>query len=145
MSSNFLLIDAKVLPDVYVKIIEAKELLQANKVKDVKEAVKIVGISRSTFYKYKDYVFAFKEGLKGQKAIISMLISQKSGTLSAVLDNIAEHNGNIYTIDQGIPINGTHTVNITLEVSALHIELRQLLELIGSLENVIKVDLIAVE
>ncbi|MDP4089918.1 MAG: ACT domain-containing protein [Bacillota bacterium] len=143
--SRYLVINSEVLPEVYEKVVEVKEMMRTNSVKDVTEAVKIVGLSRSTFYKYKDHVFALKEGMKGQKATISIIIIDKAGTLSNILDNIAKHGGNIYTINQDIPINGAAYINITLDMSGLNIEIKELIDILSSLKNIIKVDLIAVE
>ncbi|WP_163191605.1 ACT domain-containing protein [Clostridium thermarum] len=143
--SKYLVINSEVLPDVYEKVVEVKELLRTNRFKDVTEAVRVVGISRSTFYKYRDHVFALKEGMKGQKATISIVIIDKPGTLSNILDNIAKHGGNIYTINQDIPINGAAYINITLDMSELKIEIKELIDILSGLNNIIKVDLIAVE
>lgn len=143
--SKYLVINSEVLPDVYEKVVEVKELLRTNRIKDVTEAVQMVGLSRSTFYKYRDHVFALKEGMKGQKATISIVIVDKAGTLSNILDNIAKHGGNIYTISQDIPINGAAYINITLDMSGLSIEIKELIDILSNLNNIIKVDLIAVE
>ncbi|NLM34067.1 MAG: ACT domain-containing protein [Clostridiales bacterium] len=143
--SKYLVVNSEVLPEVFEKVIEVKELIRTNRVKDVTEAVKLVGMSRSTFYKYRDHVFALKEGIKGQKATISIVIVDKAGTLSNILDNIAKYGGNIYTINQDIPINGAAYINITLDMSGLTIEIRELIDILSKLDNIIKVDLVAVE
>ncbi|OPJ60382.1 ACT domain-containing protein [Clostridium oryzae] len=145
MKFEYLVINSQVLPDVYKKVVEVKEMIRTNRVKDVTEAVKIVGLSRSTFYKYRDNVFALKEGMKGQKATISIVIIDKAGTLSDILDNIAKHGGNIYTINQDIPINGAAYINITLDVSRLKIDINDLIDILSELNNIIRVDLVAVE
>lgn len=143
--SKYLVVNSEVLPDIYEKVVEVKELIRTNRVKDVTEAAKMVGLSRSTFYKYRDHVFALKEGMKGQKATISIVIVDKAGTLSDILDNIAKYGGNIYTINQDIPINGAAYINITLDMSGLNIEVKELIDILSTLNNIIKVDLVAVE
>lgn len=145
MGYKYLIIDTEVLPEVFSKVVTVKELIYTNKVKDISEGVKSVGISRSAYYKYKDHVFLLSEGLKGQKATIAMLLGHEAGTLSKILDNIAERQGNILTINQDIPINNAANVTITFDVSRLNLELKELLDEISSIKNVLKVNLIAVE
>jgi len=145
MSYKYLIIDTEVLPEIFSKVVTVKELLYKNKVKDISEGVKEVGISRSAFYKYKDHVFLLSEGLKGQKATISMLLGHEAGTLSKILDKIAEREGNILTINQDIPINNAANVSITFDVSKVNIELKELIDEIGNMKNVMKISLIAVE
>lgn len=145
MGYKYLIIDTEVLPEIFAKVVEVKELLHTNKVKDISEGVKKVGISRSAFYKYRDHVFMLSEGLKGQKATIAMLLGHEAGTLSKILDKIAERKGNILTINQDIPINNAANVTITFDISHLSIELKELIEEIGSMRNVIRIDLVVME
>ncbi|WP_373897874.1 ACT domain-containing protein [Haloimpatiens sp. FM7315] len=145
MKSKYFVVDASVLPEVFEKVIELKELLYRNKVKDISEGVKVVGISRSTYYKYKDCVFSLSESVKGQKVTLGLLIEHQKGALSVILDEIAKHDGNILTINQDIPINNAANVTITFNVTNMDIELNCLVEKLSGLKNVIKVDLIAME
>jgi chorismate mutase len=145
MTYKYLIIDTEVLPEVFTKVVTVKELLYKNKVKDISEGVKEVGISRSAYYKYKDHVFLLSEGLKGQKVTISMLLNHEAGTLSKILDKIAEREGNILTINQDIPINNAANVTITFDVSKLNIELKELIDEISSMKNVMRASLTAVE
>ncbi|AGK98288.1 ACT domain-containing protein [Clostridium pasteurianum] len=145
MKNKYLLVDTKVLPDIFEKVIQVKDLINVKKVHDISEAVKIVGISRSTYYKYKDYVFSVSESMKSNKVAIYLLIGHKTGTLSRILDKMAENHANILTINQDIPINNTANVSITFDTYNLKIKLEQLLEDIKNTENVIKADLIAME
>ena len=142
---KYLIINTEVLPEVFSKVVTVKELIYTNKVKDISEGVKQVGISRSAFYKYKDHVFMLSEGVKGQKATIAMLLGHETGTLSKILDIIAEREGNILTINQDIPINNAANVTITFDVSNINIELNELLVEINQMKNVIKINLIAIE
>ncbi|WMJ81030.1 ACT domain-containing protein [Clostridium sp. MB40-C1] len=143
--SKYLIINAKILPEVFYKVVQAKELLKIGQVKDITEAVKAVGISRSSYYKYKDYVFSVSEGTNVQKATIGFLLFHKAGALSKILDKIAKVNGNILTISQDIPINNAANVSITFDISNMNIDLDTLIEEIGQMKNVAKVDLIAME
>lgn len=142
---KYLLIDTAVLPSVFEEVIKVKEILNSGNVKDITEAVKIVGLSRSTYYKYKDYVFKVTDGLKGHKVTISVTIGHKMGTLSRVLDELAKYHGNILTINQDIPINNTANVNITLDISELDCAIELLLDKIKEIESVLKVEILAME
>ncbi|WP_027626089.1 ACT domain-containing protein [Clostridium lundense] len=145
MSDKFLMIHTSVLPDVFEKVIEVKEMMKTGKVKEITEAVKIAGISRSTYYKYKDYVFTVSETMNNHKVIISLTLDHEPGTLSKILDKIASYKGNILTINQEIPINNTANVNITFDISNLKIELNNLLDEIRNMDHVIKLELVAMD
>ena len=129
MNSNYLVIDKKVLPEIFEKVINTKKILQEGKVKEITEATKLVGISRSVYYKYKDYVFEFSQMSNGRKATFNMIIAHKKGVLSNILNLISEEGGNILTID----------------ISTMKIELRKMLESLKELEFVEKVEFIAME
>lgn len=145
MGYKYLIIDTEVLPDVFSKVVSVKELLYTNKVKDITEGVKKVGISRSAFYKYKDHVFMLSEGVKGQKATIGLLLGHETGTLSRILDLIADRHGNILTMNQDIPINNAANVTVTFDISNLDMDLKELMEELGNMKNVLRVNLIAME
>ncbi|KAJ49005.1 chorismate mutase [Clostridium tetanomorphum] len=145
MGDKFLMIHTSVLPEVFEKVIEVKEMMKTGKIKEITEAVKIVGISRSTYYKYKDYVFTVSETMNNRKVIISLTLDHEPGTLSKILDIIASYEGNILTINQEIPINNTANVNITFDISNLNIELNALLDEIRNMEHVIKLELVAMD
>ena len=117
MGKEFLIVSKEILPDYYDKVIEARNLLSEGKVKGVSEAVKMVGISRSTYYKYKDFVFTPSENSMGRKALISVMLAHKKGALSEVLNYISSVNGNILTINQNIPINDVASVIISIDIS----------------------------
>lgn len=145
MKGNYLVIDKKVLPEVYSKVIEVKNILKEGKIKEITEATKIVGISRSVYYKYKDHVFDFAESVQGRKMTFSMIIEHKKGVLSDTLNYISDKGGNILTIDQGIPINGSANLSITIDMTSLECDLSILLDGLREMPNVEKVDFIAME
>ncbi len=142
---KFYIVNESVLPTVFYKVIEVKELLNTGKVKDISEGVKKVGISRSTYYKYKDSVFLMAEGVNSKKITIVLLLAHKSGVLSKVLDFIATRQLNILTINQDIPINMTANVTITLDVSKIKGDVKNFLYKISEIEDVIKVRVLTVE
>jgi chorismate mutase len=142
---KFLVINEEILPDIFGKVIEAKELLRRGRVEGVTQAVKEVGISRSTFYKYKDYVFRLSEESLGRKVTISMLLSHNPGILSKILDTIAKNKGNILTISQDIPINAIANVSITFDISDVEGNVNDIVDTISLMDGVEKIDLIAME
>lgn len=145
MNTKYLVIDKEILPDVYEKVLIAKELIRKEEVSGITDAVKKVGISRSTYYKYKDFVFPLSEGTKGQKVTIAMLLGHELGVLSTILNKVAEHKGNVLTINQDIPINNVANVSITFDISNLNVKLDDLMEDIKKAKGVIKLNLIAME
>lgn len=145
MNSQLLVIDKKVLPEVFEKVITAKRLLKDGKIKEVTEATKQAGISRSVYYKYKDYVFEFSETSEGRKIIFNMVVTHKQGVLSKVLNLVSEYNGNILTIDQGIPINNSAHVSITMDISSVSKDIQDILDEISKVDGVEKVEFIAME
>lgn len=145
INNKYLLVDKEILPSYYEKVIEARSLLSSGKVKDVSEAAKSVGISRSTYYKYKDYVFATNSDVDGRKAIISFTLAHKPGILSEVLGALSERGANILTITQNLPVNSKAHVVLTLDVSALNQDITLMIKDINSIVGVSGTKLIAVE
>lgn len=142
---KFYMINSNVLPKVLKKVIEAKENLTEGRAKDVTEAVKQTGISRSTYYKYKDSIFPAKDNLSSKKITLVVLLSHEAGTLSKVLDCIAFNKGNILTINQDIPINKAANVTITLDISNMKKDLKHLVNTLRGLSNVVSVKVLAME
>jgi len=145
MNNKYILVDKTVLPDVFEKVIEAKEMMKADETLGVSKVVSIVGISRSTYYKYHDKVFPLIESNVERKATVNLMLSHKSGTLSSILGNIASSNGNVLTISQDAPVNKAANVSITFDVSKLSSTLDQLLSSLKTVEGVSKLKLVGVE
>ena len=143
--SKFYVVSGDILPDVLEQVMQARILLQSGKAKRISEAVKMVGISRCTYYKYKDAVFAFNAEQSNRKAIISMILRNEKGTLSKVLSLVSVKQVNVLAINQTIPINGIANVALTLDISDLEISIQSLVSLIESMPMVEKADLVAVE
>lgn len=144
-SEKYYIVSDKVLPEAFKKVIEVKELLFTGKAKDISDAVKQTGISRSTYYKYKDDIFPMSEGIHSKKITLVVLLSHEAGTLSKVLDCIAFNKGNILTINQDIPINMAANVTITLDISNMKKDLKHLVNVLRGLPNVVSVRLLAME
>ena len=144
-SKKYLLVDKCILPDYYEKVIEARALLSSGKVKDVSEAAKSVGISRSTYYKYKDYVFALNSDTECRKAIISLTLSHKAGILSEVLSVLSENGANILTITQNLPINSRAHVVVSLDISELNMDIDHLISELNDSKGVSGAKLVSIE
>lgn len=143
--SKYYVVSGDILPDVLEQVMQARILLQSGKAKRISEAVKMVGISRGTYYKYKDAVFSFNAEQSNRKAIISMILRNEKGTLSKVLSLVSVKQVNVLAINQTIPINGIANVALTLDISDLEIGIQSLVSLIEAMPMVEKADLIAVE
>lgn len=143
--SKYYVVSGDILPDVLEQVMQARILLQSGKAKRISEAVKMVGISRGTYYKYKDAVFSFNAEQSNRKAIISMILRNEKGTLSKVLSLVSVKQVNVLAINQTIPINGIANVALTLDISDLEISIQSLVSLIEAMSMVEKADLVAVE
>ena len=143
--SKYYVVSGDILPDVLEQVMQARILLQSGKAKRISEAVKMVGISRGTYYKYKDAVFSFNAEQSNRKAIISMILRNEKGTLSKVLSLVSVKQVNVLAINQTIPINGIANVALTLDISDLEISIQSLDSLIEAMPMVEKADLVAVE
>ena len=145
MLSKYLLVDKAILPAYYEKVIEAKALLNSGRVKDVSEAVKQVGISRSTYYKYKDYVFPIGSNAEERKAVVSMTLSHKAGLLGEVLGELSTQGVNILTINQNPPVNSRAHVVISMDISKVTGDSDSLIKSLSDISGVSHVKLIAIE
>lgn len=143
--SKYYVVSGDILPDVLEQVMQARILLQSGKAKRISEAVKMVGISRGTYYKYKNAVFSFNAEQSNRKAIISMILRNEKGTLSKVLSLVSVKQVNVLAINQTIPINGIANVALTLDISDLEISIQSLVSLIEAMPMVEKADLVAVE
>ena len=143
--NKYYIVDAEILPDVLDKVIEARGMLESGIVHQVSEAVKRVGISRGTYYKYKDYVFPATQGREERKAVISLMLHHKKGILSETLNCLSEVNANILTINQNIPIHDWASVVISFDFSEMQMSLEELLKILRTIKGLTNVQLIAVE
>jgi chorismate mutase len=145
INSKYLLVDKQILPSYYEKVIEARSLLTSGNVKDVSEAAKAVGISRSTYYKYKDYIYSPGSGDAGRKAVISMLLSHEIGVLSTVLNKLSALDVNVLTISQNLPIRDIASVLMTLDVSKMNTTVEETIQTLNSITGVENLSLVAIE
>ncbi|MBF8983447.1 ACT domain-containing protein [Lutibacter sp. B2] len=145
MDKTFLVVHKKILPDIFEKVLETKKLLRIGKARGITEATQMTGISRSTFYKYKDFISTPSEMGGGQKATITLLLDHTPGILSKLLNVMANISLNILTINQDIPINGIAHVSITLDRARCDFHMDKILETIEEIEGISKVELIGME
>ena len=114
--TSFFVLREKAVPEVLLKVVEAKRLLDSGKVESVQDATEAVGISRSSFYKYKDDIFPYHENQKGKTITMVIQLDDEPGLLSIVLKTIADFHANILTIHQSIPVNGIASLSLSIDV-----------------------------
>ena len=115
-NGQYFVLKEKAVPDVLLRVVEAKRLLDSGRITSVQEATERVGISRSSFYKYKDDIFPFHETAKGRTITMVILLDDEPGLLSVVLRTVAEFHANILTIHQSIPINGIASLTLSVDI-----------------------------
>lgn len=116
MKSKYYVVRDKALPEVLQKVAEAKRILEADRNLTVQEAAERVGLSRSSFYKYKDDIVPFADNTKGKTVTLVIQMEDEPGLLSDLLHVVATYRANILTIHQTIPVNGMATVTLSVEV-----------------------------
>ena len=113
---KYFLVRQKAVPEVLLKVVEAKKLLESEKVMTIQEATDAVGISRSSFYKYKDDILPFYDNTKGKTVTFVLQMDDEQGLLSDLLRIVAVYKANILTIYQSIPVNSIATLTLSVEV-----------------------------
>ena len=142
---NYFMVEKSALPDFFLKVVETRRLLETGMCRQVSDAVRRTGISRSTYYKYKDKVLEMSESVSGRKAVLTLTLNHEAGVLSKVLNLLSEHNANILTITQSLPIRNQASVTISLDASGLTGTLDDALAALGNTPGVENAKLIAVE
>ena len=142
-NSTYFLVDSVILPDVFSKVIEVKKILSTGRIKTVNDAVKEVGLSRSAFYKYKDFVFPFYETSRGRVITLFFVVEDFAGILSSIINKIAKAKANIITINQNVPINGLADVTVSIATTGMTMDIGELMEHIGEIEGVRRQEILA--
>ena len=140
---KYYLVAAEALPEIFIKVAEAKRMMQSGEVDTVGAATKMVGISRSAFYKYKDSVQPFNDMKSEHIITFYAMLKDTTGVLSRVLSVFAASGANILTINQSIPTNGCAALTISAETSDMEESLEQLLGQVANLEGVVKFEILA--
>lgn len=140
---KYFLVEADMLPEIFVKVAKAKELLETGEAATVAEAASIVDISRSAFYKYKDAITPFQDLERGRIITFHITLRDKMGVLSSVLSVFSASGANVLTINQSIPISGIALVTVSVETAGMQVSSEDLLRELQGTGGVKKVDVIA--
>ncbi len=140
---KYFVVEASALPEIYLKVADAKRMLETGEERTVNAAARRVGISRSAFYKYKDAIRPFHDMLHGRIVTIQILLRNEPGALSSVLNVFADWGGNVLTINQAIPGGGAAAVTMGLETSQLDADLEELLATLRTHQKVIRCEVLA--
>ena len=140
---KYYIVEASALPEVFVKVAEAKRLLSTGEASTVNEATKMTDISRSAFYKYRDSVLPFQNMKTGRVITFQFLVHDRPGLLATMLDVFPECNANIQTINSIVPVNGTAVLTISAETMDLTVSLEEMLRRLRAFPGVIKAEVLA--
>ena len=144
-ATKYFVVKQKAIPEVLLKVVEAKRLLESEKVLTIQEAVDAVGISRRSFYKYKDDIFPFHDNSQGTTITLTFQMDDEPGILSDVLKIIAEYRANILTIHQSIPINGIASLTLSIQVLQTTGDISRMIEQLEGQPSVHHVKILAKE
>ena len=142
---SYFVLREKAVPEVLLKVAEAKRLIDSGKAVSVQEATEAVGISRSSFYKYKDDIFPYHENTRGKTVIMVIQMDDEPGILSVVLKSIADYHANILTIHQSIPVNGIASLTVTVDVFEETGDVEEMVKAIEEVKGIHYVKIIARE
>ena len=145
MISDYLIVHKSALPDTFGKVIETRKLIESGRISDVSQAVKQTGLSRSTYYKYRDLVFEPSSVTEGQKAVFMAMLDHVPGTLSSLLNCISSSGANVLTISQSIPVSGMASVTFSLDIGSLSVSVDELSSSVSALKGVQSIRLISLE
>ena len=134
--TNYYVLKEKAVPDVLLRVVEAKRLLESGRAASVQEATERVDISRSSFYKYKEDIFPFHDNAKGRTITMVIQLDDEPGLLSAILKTIADSHANILTIHQSIPVNGIASLTLSVEILPDSADVNRMMEQIEQQEGV---------
>ena len=130
------------MPEAIKKTIRVKEMLKRGDARTINEAVDSMGLSRSAYYKYKDYVFPFYEASRNKIISLTLLLEHKKGVLSSVLNTISADSGSVLTINQGIPLQGVANATVSIETANLSVDLEALLDKLRMVDGVKRLEVL---
>ena len=140
---KYYIVEASALPEVFLKVAEAKRLLSTGEAATVNEATRMTDISRSAFYKYRDAVLRCQNVRTGRSITVQLLRHDEPGLLSQILGVFAVAKANIITINSIVPTNGTAVVTISAETMDLTVSLEELLQQLSATHGVVKAEVLA--
>ena len=142
---KYFVVRERAVPEVLLKVVQAKRLLDSGRAQTVQDAAEQTGISRSSFYKYKDDIFPFHEEARGKTITFIIQMDDEPGLLSVVLQTIAHFHGNILTIHQSIPINGKGLLTVSVDIEDSETDVSAMIQDVEKIEDVSYVKIIAME
>ena len=142
---QYYVVTAKAVPEVLLRVVEAKRLLDTRKADTIQEAADLAGISRSSFYTYKDDIFPFHEKARGKTITFVLEMKDEPGLLSDVLKIVADHQANILTIHQSIPIGGMASTTISVDILPITGNVSDMIGLIERMEGVLHLKILGEE
>ena len=140
---KYYIVEAKALPEVFLKVAEAKWLLETGEATTVNEAAKATGISRSAFYKYRDAIAPFQNLMAGRILTFQFILRDVTGLLSSILTIFAQFGANILTINQTIPTTGCASVTISAETTNMTDGVEEMVRALGAISGVLKAEILA--
>ena len=140
---QYYIVEASALPEVFLKVAEAKRLLSTGEAATVNEATRMTDVSRSAFYKYRDVVLPFQNMMTGRIITFQLLVHDEPGRLSEILAIFAEANANIMTINSIVPTNGTAVITISASTLDINISIEDLMGKLNATRGVIKAEILA--
>ena len=140
---QYYIVEASALPEVFLKVAEAKRLLSTGEAATVNEATRMTDISRSAFYKYRDSVLPFQNMMTGRIITFQFLVHDEPGQLSEILTIFAAAQANIMTINSIVPTNGTAVITISASTLDLNISIEELMARLNSTRGVVKAEILA--
>lgn len=135
---KYLLVEARMLPEIFTKVMQAKMLLSRGNAKNASQAAQMAGISRSAFYKYKDSVFLYDERMNENIVSFSLALEDRPGVLSNLLAQFYQLGANIITVNQNIPIDGVAMASVSIRTADATRSRSQILDMLGKLDGVVE-------
>ena len=145
MLNDYLIVKKTALPDYFIKVVQARRLLESGVYSQVIDAVHAAGISRSTYYKYKDKILEPSQLTVGRKASMMLQLNHRAGMLSKVINALSGCNANILTITQSLPIHGKATIMLSIDLSQINRAIDAMIGELSAIDGVEQVKLLALE
>ncbi|MCR5792563.1 MAG: ACT domain-containing protein [Lachnospiraceae bacterium] len=142
---KYYIVKKAALPEVLLKVVEVNKILERSGNATIQDAVEKVGISRSSYYKYKDDIVPFHDNARGKTITFMLQMADEPGILSLVLNEVAKNGANVLTINQSIPINGSAPVTMSLEILPTTVDIMVMIEAIEAIEGIRSLKILARE
>lgn len=143
--TNYYVIKKKAVPEVLLKVLEVQKLLDSQKALSILEAAEMVGISRSSYYKYKDDIFPFYASKRGKNITFVIELNDQPGVIASILKIFAVYDANILTIHQSVPINGKGLLTVSVDIVSEETNISAMIQEVEHLDDVSYVKIIAME